>query len=268
MKLPEPYHSIEAMIDKWHEDQKNELRPHLGASILGEPCARKIWYLFRWAPNLGFEGRILRLFRRGAKEEDDVVADLLRIGCKVEGRQRRVDFGDFVSGSIDGIVHGVPQAPSAPHLLEIKTHNKKSFDALYREGVQKSKPVHFAQMQAYMLGLGLERALYFAVCKDDDRIYTERVKLDQAGALDLVQRAKDVARSTTPPRRISENPSWYECKFCSVYAICHQGEAPRKSCRTCEHGEPKYPGWYCRHHGADIPREVEVKGCEMWRAIK
>jgi hypothetical protein len=40
---------------------------------------------------------------------------------------------------IDGVVLGVPESPHKPHLLEIKTHNEKSFNDLVKNGVAKSK---------------------------------------------------------------------------------------------------------------------------------
>ena len=72
----------------------------------------------------------------------------------------------------------MPEAPEKRHVLEIKTHSKKSFDALVKDGVEKSKPQHFVQMQVYMAAFDVDRALYYAVCKDDDRIYTERIEYD------------------------------------------------------------------------------------------
>ena len=69
------------------------------------------------------------------------------------------------SGSIDGIIEkGVPEAPTKRHILECKTHSLKSFKDLCDKGVQESKPQHWCQMQLYMHGTGIDRALYFAVC--------------------------------------------------------------------------------------------------------
>lgn len=55
----------------------------LGASILGKPCARAIWYDFRWCGTEVFSGRMLRLFQTGHIEETRVVHDLRAIGCEV-----------------------------------------------------------------------------------------------------------------------------------------------------------------------------------------
>jgi hypothetical protein len=153
-----------------------------------------------------FSGRMLRLFRRGQLEEATVISDLRAIGCNITateldtGLQQRVDFGCHVSGSVDGVINGgLPTAPNKPHVLEIKTHNKKSFDALEKDGVAKTKPMHFTQMQVYMLGLGIDRALYMAVCKDDDRLYAERVRLDREHATKAVERGHRIATADHMP---------------------------------------------------------------------
>ena len=174
---------------------------------------------FRMAVVERFPGRILRLFRRGQDEEAKVVSDLRAIGWNVQktgDNQSRVDFGCHVSGSMDGIIEsGVPEAPNARHVLEIKTHGKKSFDDLEKNGVEKSKPQHYIQMQTYMMGMNVDRALYYAICKDDDRIYTERVKLDKAVATKAVDRGHRLVKADRMPPPISTDPTWFECRFCA-----------------------------------------------------
>ena len=122
MKIPEPINSLSALIDKAHEDRQEPPRPHLGASLLGHPCDRWLWLSFRWSVIERFQGRILRLFRRGQNEEAQIVSDLRAIGINIVstgGAQSRVDFGSHVSGSLDGVItHGVPEAPAKKHIAE------------------------------------------------------------------------------------------------------------------------------------------------------
>ena len=191
MKIPDPNNSIAALIDRAHEERNDRPRPHLGCSMLGHPCDRWLWLSFRWAVVERFPGRILRLFRRGHMEESTIVSDLRAIGIDIQSTgksQARVHFGAHVSGSIDGIIYsGVPEAPKKKHLAEFKTSSKKAFDDTVKKGVKASKPVHYAQMQVYMYGKDIDRALYLVVCKDDDRIYTERVRLDKKEAERLIE---------------------------------------------------------------------------------
>lgn len=267
-KIPEPENSVGALIDKAHEMNREPPRPHMGCSLLGHKCDRWLWLSFRWAVQPQFTGRMLRLFRRGQNEEKTIVSDLRKIGVDVVNTgddQSRVDFGSHVSGSIDGIIKsGVPEAPNKRHVLECKTHNLKSFNELEKNGVERAKPMHYIQMQVYMHGTGTDRALYFAVCKDDDRIYTERVRYNKELAERAIERGKRIALSDKMPEPISTDPSWYECKFCDAYDFCHGSKTTKHTnCRTCAHATAKSDGtWRCERFDADdIPLDFQRKGC-------
>lgn len=265
-KLPDPVNTIATMIDQYHASKKSRPRPHMGVSLLGHHCDRWLWINFRWAVVEDFDGRILRLFRRGHSEEDTIIRDLRNIGIDIRSSQRRVDFGNHVSGSLDGVIEkGVPEAPKARHVAEFKTHSKKSFDDMVKNGVEKSKPMHFIQMQVYMHGTNINRALYLAVCKDDDRIYTERVKYDKKVAEDAIIRGKRIAMSDRMPEPCSSDPSWYQCKFCPAHSFCHKAEPTKRiNCRTCAHSTAMADSTFrCERHDADaIPEDFQHEGCD------
>ena len=269
MKIPEPSITIQKLIDAHHESIAEPPRPHMGCSQLGHPCDRKLWLSFRWAVLPEFPGRVIRLFRRGQNEEETVVTDLRAIGIDVRktgSNQVRVNFGSHVSGSIDAIIEsGVPEAKTSRHVAEFKTHSKKSFDDLEKNGVEKSKFEHFVQMQLYMYGIDIDRALYVAVCKDDDRIYTERIRLDKAIAEKYIARGKRIALDNRMPPPLSTDPSWYQCKFCESYSFCHETKTTKQvNCRTCAHSTAMPDStWRCEYHGADdIPVDYQRTGCE------
>ena len=273
MKIPEPDHSIQSLIDKHHESLAEPPRPHMGCSQLGHPCDRWLWLSFRWAVQPKFPGRILRVFRRGQMEEATIVSDLRAIGLDVrcvDKQQVRVDFGAHVSGSVDAIIEsGVPEAPKKRHVAEFKTHSKKSFDDLEKQGVEKSKPEHWVQMQLYMHGTKIDRALYVAVCKDDDRIYTERVQYQKEVAEKYIERGRRIALSDRMPEPISTDPSYYLCKFCPAYGVvCHRENDWTKhlhvNCRTCAHSTAKEDStWRCERYDADgIPVDFQRTGCD------
>ena len=58
-------------VEKQIEDKQiiQDFRPYLGLSQIAEPCARKLWYSFRWCAQIKIEARIHRLFQRGHREE-------------------------------------------------------------------------------------------------------------------------------------------------------------------------------------------------------
>jgi hypothetical protein len=271
VKIPESEHTIQALIDKaHHESQAEQPGRTWAAASLGHPCDRWLWLSFRWAVQPKFPGRILRLFRRGQMEEATIVSDLRAIGMDIRGtsgKQTRVDLGCHVSGSLDAIVEsGVPEAPKKRHIAEFKTHSKKSFDDLDKHGVEKSKPEHFVQMQLYMHGTEIDRALYLAVCKDDDRIYTERVAYDKAVAMKAIERGHRLALDDHMPPPISTDPSWYQCKFCDAHEFCHESKTTKHvNCRTCAHSTAKEDStWRCERHDADgIPVEFPARGLRV-----
>lgn len=265
MEIPSPQHDLAARIDRAHEEKQEPPRPHMGASQLGHHCDRWLWLSFRWAVMPNFPGRILRLFRRGQNEEATIVADLKAAGVDIRANgneQQRISFGCHIGGSVDGIIEsGVPEAPTKRHIAEFKTHSKKSFGEVEAKGVQESKPMHYVQMQLYMHGTEIDRALYVAVCKNDDRLYIERVRYDAEVAEKYLERGRRlVTADEMPPPMPGASPSWYQCKWCDAHDLCHgskQIKPDAVNCRTCAHSTAAEDGtWQCQHHGAEIPTDA------------
>ncbi len=241
-------------IYQWWEAQnkKEKQRTYLGGSIIGQKCERYLWYNFRLCIQPNFSGRILRLFHRGHREEDTFIKELRGIGVEVfdveeDGKQFGVTFcHGHGKGHCDGIAVGILEAPKTPHLLEFKTYSKKRFEALSKEGVQKNSPVYYAQCQIYMKHFELTRTAFFAVCKDDDRIHYERLYYDKDFADKLEERGNSIIFTANIPERINDNPSWYECKFCDAFSICHDDKIPAPNCRNCSFSTPIEGGkWLC-----------------------
>lgn len=245
-------------------------RYHLGASVIGHNCERWLWLSFRWIAREDFDGRMLRLFRRGQLEEQQIITDMRRAGFKVNDidmatkRQYNISDGHF-GGSMDGIIQsGVVEAPNKQHILEIKTHSLKSYSDVEKNGVQKSKPQHYAQMQVYMGATGIDRALYVAICKDNDSIYTERIRFDPKMYEQLTNKAQRIIAADRMPEPLSADPTWFECKFCSAHNLCHKKlPAVEVHCRSCSHVTFKRDGTtHCAHWDAAVPNESQIEGCD------
>lgn len=272
---PIPLTTVNAIYAAYEAEREDHRRGHLGASLIGKECDRALWYDFRWISTPQFDGRMLRLFQTGHMAEARFVADLRRIGVTVHeadpetGIQFRVaDSGGHFSGSMDGVALGVPEAPKTWHVCEFKTHNAKSFDKLKKDGVQKAKPQHYAQMQVYMHLTGMTRALYLAVCKDNDELYGERVEHDEAEAVKLIARARRIVGAVRPPERISSDPAWYLCRFCDHRPACHAGALPDVSCRTCAWSTPVEDGtWACDKHKKTLSQDEQKAACAAHRYI-
>ncbi len=220
---------------------------------------------------------MLRLFKRGDIEEDWIADDLRNIGVSLTtedpetGDQWRMSwFGGHFGGSCDGLGRGFPGARESLHVFECKTANSKWFKKISKEGVEKSMPKHFAQMQAYMhgfrdKGISVNRAFYVCVCKDTDEIYTERIHYDHVVANAIIHKAELVVGAPEPLTRISEDPSWHQCQFCEFRPICHfeRAEHLERNCRTCTSSTPLPDGtWFCDHLQKLIDEDDQRQGCD------
>ena len=252
-------------------------RPHLGASLIGQPCDRALWYTFRWAHAEKFDARMLRLFSRGHSEERKMIQLLQSIGCRIselaeDGRQHKiVDCAGHFGGSLDGMADHIPTLddPNEVILLEFKTHNAKSFAELVKTGsIKVAKLQHYVQMQTYMFKREFRRGLYMAVNKDNDDLYFEFVDCDPEVGRKAVDRANRIIFATAIPDRIGRHPSWHDCKFCSFSKICHYGEPLAKNCRTCKHSVPLADAqWGCNKWEAIIPSAHIPQGCDAYEMM-
>jgi len=237
----------------------------LGASMIGEKCERKLWYSFRWAlPPEEFEPRMLRLFETGHREELRLIEELKQTGLTVEGEQFEFSATGHDVGKADGMLLGVAESPEVWHLLEIKTHSLKSFTKLKEDGMKKSKPLHYSQMQ-YQMGVGeIERGLYLAHCKDNDELYAERIRFDSKEFDKLAAKRDRVINSPTPPPKISESGSGFDCDYCYFRTLCHgTTQFPAKNCRTCIHSTPVANGvWNCELKREGLPYRDDL-GCDQ-----
>jgi len=280
--LPEPMHTTVAKIYQAYEaDAEEGNRPHLGASLIGHACERYLWLTFRWVDSKRFPGRMLRLFETGQLAEARFTANLRRIGVEIhdttpDGKQWRVsDLGGHFGGSMDGAGRGFAEAPKTWAVVEYKTHGDKSFNDLVKNKVQKAKPQHWLQMQTYMGYTGMDRAMYMAVNKNTDDLYTEWVHFDPVEFAKLKARAERVITASEPPLRCSNDPSWFVCKMCDFHDHCHGEKAPAVNCRTCAHSTAALDGdarWSCSHVNPDpnvssIPMDMQRKGCGQHRYI-
>lgn len=251
-------------------------RSHLGASVVGNKCERYIWFQFRWMNEEVMSGRMQRLVNRGHLEEDRIIGYLRGIGMNVisaddNGKQIRIiDVQDHFGGSCDGkaILPERYQINPTKLLLEMKTANDRIFKLIYGQGVVKQKPQHWIQMCLYGYKLNIKHALYICASKNDDDLDVEVLEIDWELAKKEIEKAERIIFAIIPPPRISENPSWFECKFCSAQAICHFKAPVNKNCRSCQYSKPTSNAtWTCNVYQQVIPLDFIKKGCEQWQPI-
>jgi hypothetical protein len=267
------------LLDEYSEEKyPSKHREHLGVSIIGEKCHRKLWYSFRWAKLEKHIPRIKRLFQRGHLEEPKFADILGWMGFYVrtidQATNRQYRF-TAVNGHYGGSGDSVALLPWFQNdedlriLVEYKTANAKSFAAMKKDGLQKSKPIHYIQMCGYAKAFGIRYGLYLAINKDDDDIHFEFLELDWNVATLMEKKAADIINSQIAPPRISDNPAWFECKYCAFQDVCHHGECVEINCRSCKHAQPIENGqWRCNLWNAVIPDRAAIeKGCSQHESI-
>jgi hypothetical protein len=231
-------------------------------SQIGRPCDRALWYQFRGFDGAEFDGRLLLIFELGDVIEDRVVYWLKQAGFKVEGQQNAFEaHAGFFRGHCDGIIHGVTQKP---HILEIKSANKKRFAEFKKQGVRLTAPEYWAQCQCYMGYSSLQRALVVVYCKDNSEVFTERIHFSQSDFQALESRAYSIITADKEPESL---PTDHEaCKWCEFDGPCRHGQTLQKTmwCGSCQH--LKWDGLRptCTHPEHEFPINHWGMGCPDW----
>lgn len=265
-------------LDDAYRVSKYKFRPHMGASLQGNKCARAIWYSFNWYTIPTFSARIQRLFNRGHLEEGRMTAMLKMIGVTVmqydqNGKQFTISGASgHYGGSGDGVLTNVPGLdPAAWCLSEYKTHSDTSFKKLIKEGMKVSKWEHYVQMQQYLYKMNLPYGLYGAVNKNTDDLHWEYVAANREVAEQYIDRAERIVWLKTPPERVGNPPSPgnFDCRFCDHKPVCWQKAKPAVNCRTCVHSEPVASEdnsgvWVCNKYNVKLTRDQQETSCLTW----
>ena len=234
---------ITRLIDKalQQEDASEPPRSYLGASRLGEECARALQFEYFNTPKdegENFTGRILRIFQAGHVYESLLTGWIRKAGIELitnDNKNNQFGFAALdgkLCGHIDGVIVGGPVELgfSPPMLWESKSLNNASWKDTVRKGLTLSKPVYAGQIalyQAYMEprfpGIHKQSALFTAINKDTAELYFEAVPFNG----ELAQRCSDKglriidaceAKELLP--RISREPSHFKCKMCAWQKRC------------------------------------------------
>lgn len=220
------------------ERQKQPRREYLGASMLGDPCSRRIQYEYVGASKdqgKDFNGQTLRIFDAGHQFEALSVKWLRGAGFDL--RTEKADGGQFgfsvakgcIKGHIDGVLVGGPSWFSFPSLWEHKALKDKSWQDLVKRGLAISKPLYAAQValyQGYMPDLARCPALFTALNKDTQELYHELVSFDASLAQSTSDKAVNILQATDAGQqlpRIASNPDFYLCLCCPYAKRCWHG---------------------------------------------
>ena len=273
--IPIPVQEVEVVDRIYDAIEKKERRPfrlsRLGASGIGDECLKKIWLSWRGYDNPQPSGRMLRLFETGNLQENRIINDLRDAGYGVwdkyeDGLQFAYtdETGHFVV-KVDGIIKGIPGVEAKPHILEVKTHNTKSFADLEKKGVQASKPSHYFQVQSGMLFSDVDRGFYVALNKDNEQYYVRRIKPDPEVQAEILKRIKLLTEAELAPAGAGDNYEAYPCTWCDYKDVCYGKKSALKTCRSCEHSKPFENGaWLCTLKSATLTLKDQMAACDSY----
>jgi hypothetical protein len=238
---------------------------------LATACDRRLWYAYRWAhKSFSPEARQRRLIESDMSRKTEIITLLMNAGLKVQTRDPQNWFkysarmaGGHLTAFFDGTATMVPEAPVTTHLLQVRIYSRKDWENWRRKGIRESEPSYFIKAQLGMRALGLTRALVVAENRDTKEIEAERINYDAALATSHEARAERIAVTDSPPARISDDPDFWECRFCPAREVCHEAQQARRNCRTCLASCVSEGGWGCARHGVDLSAEEQRQGCAV-----
>lgn len=222
----------EALVKK---NSKQSPRNYLGGSRIGHPCARSLQYEFFNTPpdeGKGFNGKTLRTFEIGHVLEDMAAGWIRDAGLdlrtsKADGSQFGFTTGrGYIRGHIDGVLVGGPdEFGPYPRLWECKTAKASKWREMEKKKIRKANWTYYIQCQLYMAYMELTEnpALFTAVNKDTSELYFENVKFDPSAAQEASDRGARIIEACLSGEllpRISQDPSFYQCKWCSWTDRC------------------------------------------------
>lgn len=226
---------INAILDeKLLEQRRNQQkRDYLGASMLGEDCARKVQLQYL-KHETEISAQNLRTFSIGHHLED-LIVDWLRLsGFSIDTRDENGEqfgfsvAGGKIAGHVDGILKDSPDCCRYPALWECKTMSNKSWNDTAKRGVLVSKPLYYVQVQLYMAYINLDEnpCLFTALNKDTSELYHELVAFDAECAQRYSDRAVQIIKASESNELlpcISSDSSFYRCKMCGFHDECFGG---------------------------------------------
>lgn len=238
VKVPQRDDPVIIAIRKNMEAEKaiEKSRPYLGASEIGQECSRRIWYNYNNYKAKPIEWQGCMAIECGHRSEA-VVAGLLRgvdgIELYTEDENgNQYGFSDFdgrFKGHYDGVIKGLPQAPTVFHTWEHKDAGDKKFKEFVaaklkfgeKDALKNWNYIYYIQAQLYMHYEGLTRH-YLTVSLSGVRdLQSCRTEYNKDVAEAHINKAKRIIDAKLPPARISDKPDYYMCRFCPFSEVCH-----------------------------------------------
>jgi hypothetical protein len=235
--------SIVAAIDAALEKETDTPRAYIGASAVGDECARRVqldvWGAFHpkkpQPKSRPIDGKLRRIFTRGHRLETNMAEWLRLAGFDlVTLNDDGYPFGFItgqgqIRGHVDGKIRAAPQpfAAPLPCIWENKVVNAKGWRSVSKDGVLKAYPKYDAQAQLYMAYLDAKATLFTFLNADTCEIYAELVGFDAQRAQAASDRAVHILTATRAGDLLPKaagSGDVYPCAFCRWRGECWSSE--------------------------------------------
>jgi hypothetical protein len=149
------------------------------------------------------------------------------------GQFRLEDFEGRFAGHMDGAILGLIQAPQTWHVFEAKVCSEKKFKELNdlkaklgeKQALEAWNPTYYGQAVSYMSYSGMTRHYLVAATPGVRDLTSVRTNENPVYAAELRSKAERILNARSPLAKISEDPSWWQCRMCQWNGVCHGQEA-------------------------------------------
>lgn len=197
---------------------EDEPRKYIGASAIGHECSRSIWYSYKRYKGAPFPAKTRKTFAIGNTLESLILKWITKGGIEIRYPYHEPSAEmQYFTGNVDALL----SIDDELIVLEIKTANKSNFANFKMNGLQKWNEQYYAQIQAYMGMLKLNKGILLAINKDTSDLHSETVIFDPMYYANLCYKAKSIHEAQEPPMRINDNPCYFVCQMCKFKTLCH-----------------------------------------------
>lgn len=212
-----------------------ERRGYLGASGIGHPCERQVWYQYNGYPYepMGIKG--IYAVEDGHRSEELLASRLKLVPgvqlATLDENGNQFGFSKFdgkFKGHIDGLIIGLLQAPKTAHIWEAKSVNEKKFGELQKliekfgekNALKEWDYIFYIQSQIYMGEFDLDRH-YLTACTPGGRdIISVRTEFDRNIYKATLSKAERIINAKNPPERAFHSKTWKDCRWCKFAEEC------------------------------------------------
>ncbi len=200
-----------------------QTRDYIGASTIGNPCLRYIWYEYHFKEKENIippPPHLVLTWEIGKSLELLIIDWLRKAGIDISLCQKTLKSRnhDFFRGHVDAIwiKDGEEHA-----IIEIKTANNKNFNDFDKNGLKYWNRQYYCQLQSYMGMSGIKKTYVLVLNKDTGKLCDELIEFDEFDYRELELKALIVYKEKEPLPRVNSSPLWYQCKVCKYRKVCH-----------------------------------------------